>query len=46
MAYVWLFHSLWAIVSEPEVQGWADAAARGFSRQDAKIMWGDLWLAG
>jgi ABC-type transport system substrate-binding protein len=44
MAYVWLFHSLWAIVSEPEVQGWADADARGFSRQDAKIMWGDLWL--
>jgi ABC-type transport system substrate-binding protein len=43
-AYAWLFHSLWAIVSEPEVKGWTEAIARGFSRQDAKIFWGDLWI--
>jgi peptide/nickel transport system substrate-binding protein len=46
LAYVWLFHSLWGIVSEPEVRGWSEAIERGFSRQDAKIFWGDLWLAG
>lgn len=43
-AYVWLFHSLWAIVSEPEVKGWSEAIERGFSRQDSKIFWGDLWI--
>jgi peptide/nickel transport system substrate-binding protein len=43
-SYVWLFHSLWAIVSEPEVKGWTEAIERGFSRQDSKIFWGDLWI--
>jgi ABC-type transport system substrate-binding protein len=43
-AYVWLFHSRWAIVSDPQVHGWDEAVDRGWSRQDSKIFWADLWL--
>lgn len=43
-AYVWLYHSLGAIVAKPEVRGWTSAAERGFYRQDAKTWWQDLWI--
>jgi ABC-type transport system substrate-binding protein len=45
LTYVWLFHTLWGIASQPDIHGWTEAATRGFSRQDAKIWWGDLWRA-
>lgn len=45
LTYAWLFHSYWAIVSQPDVHGWDEAIERGWSRQDAKIFWADLWLA-
>lgn len=44
LTYVWLFHSYWAIVSQPDVHGWDEAIERGWSRQDAKIFWADLWI--
>jgi ABC-type transport system substrate-binding protein len=44
LTYIWLFHSLWAIASEPQVHGWTRAAETGFSRQDFKPFWADLWI--
>ncbi len=41
---IWLYETPWAIATQSNVYGFDDAVERGFSRQDAKRFWPDVWV--
>jgi ABC-type transport system substrate-binding protein len=44
LSHLWLYEVVWGIGTQPDVHGFGDAVERGFSRQDAKVFWNDVWI--
>ena len=44
LTHLWLYDVVWAIITTQQVHGFDDAIERGFSRQDAKLFWQDVWM--
>lgn len=42
--YIWMYHSAWALAANEDVGGLTVPQSLGFSRQDAKPWWDELWL--
>lgn len=42
--YIWMYHSNWALAASDSVGGLTVPQELGFSRQDAKPWWDELWL--